>query len=68
MEMVRHDDIRVQEKPSLIAIVKNGSFHEFCRGRDLKETSALRCHSGDHVSSSFLRRKVHCSNIPKARG
>jgi hypothetical protein len=28
----------------------------------------LRCHSGDHVSSSFLRRKVHCSNIPKARG
>jgi hypothetical protein len=66
--MVWHDDIRVQEKLSLIAIVENGSFQKFRRRRDLKKASALRRHSGDHVSSSFLRREVHCSNIPKARG
>ena len=61
--MVRHDDEGVQEEFSLAAVVEDGSLQQFHRGRDLKKAAAFGRHSGNHVSSSFLRCEVHLSNI-----
>jgi len=69
MEMVRHDDERVKQEPSLITIVKDCSFQQFRVRCDLKETTALRRDGGDKVRTSFLRRKSHVGSITdKPRG
>ena len=63
VEMVWHDDERVQEESALSPIAEDRLLQQFRRGRDLKEAAAFGRHSGNHVGSSFLRREVHLSNI-----
>ena len=63
VEVVRHDDECVQKEPSLAAIVEDGFLKQFRGGGDLKETTALRCYSGDKIGSSFLRRESHMGSI-----
>jgi len=62
MEMVGHDDERVQKKLPLIAVAEDGLLKQFCRGRDLEEAAALRRHSGDQIRSGFLWRELHLSS------
>jgi len=63
VEMVRHDDERLQEEFSLTVIVEEGSLQQFRRGSDLKKASALRRHRGDQIRPSFLGREPHLSSI-----
>jgi len=63
VEMVGHDDEGVQEKSPLTAIVEDGLFKQFRRGRDLEKAAALRRDSGDQIRSSFLWGQAHVSRI-----
>ena len=63
VEMIRHDDERMQKKFPLTAIVEDGLLKQFRRGRDLKEAAALRCHSGNQIRPGFLWREPHLSSI-----
>ena len=63
VEMVRHDDVRVQEESPLAAIVEDGSLKQFRRGRDLKKAAPLRRNGGDKVRTSFLRCESHVGSI-----
>ncbi len=63
VEMVRHDDERVQEEFALIVIVKDGMLKQFRRGRDLKKAAALRRHSGNQIRPGFLGSQPHLSSI-----
>jgi hypothetical protein len=63
MEMVRHDDERVQEELSMTAIVENGLLQQFCCGRDLEEAAALRGHSSHEVGPGFLGSDLHWASI-----
>lgn len=63
MEMVRHDDERVQEEFALCAVVENRSHKQFSRRSDLEEAATLRRHGGDKVGPRFLWRKPHLGSI-----
>jgi hypothetical protein len=63
VEMVRHDDERVQDKFALCAIVEDRSHEQFGCGSDLEETTALRRHGGDKVGPRFLWGKSHVGSI-----
>jgi hypothetical protein len=63
VEMVRHDDERMQEEFPLAAIVEDRSLQQFRRGRDLKKAAALRRHSCDEIRPGFLGREPHLSSI-----
>src|SRR5579863_2769326 len=45
VEMIRHDDERMQEELPLTVIVEEGSLKQLCRSRNLKKAAALRRHS-----------------------
>ena len=63
VKMVRHDDERLQEKPSLIAIVKKSSLKQLRRGCDLKKAATFSCHGRNQIRPGFLRCEPHLSNI-----
>ena len=67
--MVGHDDVGVEEKSSLTAVVEDGLLQQFGGGGNLEETAALGCYGGDEIGPGFLRRKSHLGRIDeKARG
>jgi len=63
VEMVRHDYERMQEEPSLAAIVENGSLKQLRIGRDLEKATALRSHCGYQIRPGFLRGELHLERI-----
>ena len=63
VEMVRHNDERVQVKFPLRVIVEYSSLKQFRRGRDSKKAAALRRNSGHEIRPSFLWRKPHFGSI-----
>jgi len=63
VEMVRHDDERMQKKSSLAAIVKDGLFEQLRGGCDLKNAPALRCYGGYQIRPGFLWREPHADRI-----
>ena len=63
VEVIRHDDECMQKEPSLCAIVEDGSLKQFRGGRDLKQSAALRGHSGNEIGTSFLWREPHVGSI-----
>jgi hypothetical protein len=62
VEMVRHDDQRVQLEPPLTAIVEDGSKQQLRGSRDLEKTATLRRHSGDEIRPRFLWRSPRWSS------
>jgi hypothetical protein len=63
MKMVRHNDERVQLKPSLAAIVEDCLLKQCRVCSDLKEPTALRGYSSDEVRASFLWSQPHMRSI-----
>jgi len=63
VEMVGHDNERMQEKLPLTAVVKDRPLKQLRRCRDLKKASAFSRHGGNQIRPSFLRREPHLSSI-----
>jgi len=61
--MIWHDHECVEKESSLGAIVEDGSLKQFCGGRHLEKTAALRRGRSDEIRTSLLWCKPHLSRI-----
>jgi len=63
VEVVRHNDERVQKEFPLTTIVENRLLKEFRRRSYLEKATALRGHGGDEIRAGFLRCQPHVGSI-----
>lgn len=59
MDMIGHDDERMKQELSLVAIVEERLLKYLRRGRHLKQAAALGRDGRYEISACFLGRKPH---------
>lgn len=63
MEMIGHDDERMQQKATLIAVLKQRLLQQLRIRRNLEQPAALRGYASDEIRADFLRSESHAASI-----